>query len=174
MTHLSDEALNEYLDHEDSPEARSQVEAHLAGCPDCAARLVEWSRIFLALAEVPAQPLQRDFKPTVLAQLTYSPIPGGVRWLSLAQFIAALLAGLVFWPVLNATLVLPTLPPLKPFLSQVMAEVLSMQWTLPAIEIPSLELQLSTTTLIAATAGCLLLCLLGNGLLLLPFSRRRT
>src|SRR5204862_7958896 len=66
-THLDDVLLNEYLDKALEHSARIDVEAHLAHCPECAARLMELRTLFADLDALPDLRLERDLTPTVLA-----------------------------------------------------------------------------------------------------------
>jgi len=65
--HLDEALLNEYLDQALAPSARTEVEAHLAHCPDCSARLMELRTLFADLEALPNLPLERDLAPGVLA-----------------------------------------------------------------------------------------------------------
>ncbi len=67
IPHLSDEQLNEYVDEALAPSARSAAAAHLATCPDCAARLSSLSLVFSELAQLPPAPLRRDLRAGVMA-----------------------------------------------------------------------------------------------------------
>ena len=71
--HLSDDTLNEYLDGALHSPARSAVEAHLAGCPACAARAAALSRVFTGLATLPDAPLSRDLRSSVMAAVRARP-----------------------------------------------------------------------------------------------------
>ena len=59
VDHLSDEILNEWLDEAVEPSARAAVEAHLAGCQDCAARLDTLRSLFVRLDTLPDLPPER-------------------------------------------------------------------------------------------------------------------
>jgi anti-sigma factor RsiW len=65
--HLDDVMLNEYLDEVLERSARTDVEAHLAHCPDCSTRLLELRTLFADLESLPDLPLERDLTPSVLA-----------------------------------------------------------------------------------------------------------
>lgn len=67
--HLDDARLNEYLDGALAPAARAALDAHLAACPDCAARLTQYRALFADLDALPDAPLARDLSATVTARL---------------------------------------------------------------------------------------------------------
>ena len=66
---LRDERLNEYLDGALPPGEAAALRAHLAGCPDCAARLAGLARVFAALSDLPDEAPSRDLSAGVLAEL---------------------------------------------------------------------------------------------------------
>lgn len=70
--HLDEELLNEYLDNVLDAQQRQRAEAHLAGCPDCRARLDELQAVFLALEALPESPLAHDLSAGVLRALPRS------------------------------------------------------------------------------------------------------
>jgi hypothetical protein len=49
--HLTDEQLNEYLDHE--TDERAQIESHLSTCEDCSARLAALQELFTEIESLP-------------------------------------------------------------------------------------------------------------------------
>lgn len=65
--HIDDALLNEYLDAVLAPDRRAEVEAHLAQCSDCAARLSDLRSLFAALEAMPDAPLARDLSVAVIA-----------------------------------------------------------------------------------------------------------
>jgi anti-sigma factor RsiW len=65
--HLDDILLNEYLDAALDRSARTDVEAHVAHCPECSARLMELRTLFADLESLPDLTLERDLTPAVLA-----------------------------------------------------------------------------------------------------------
>jgi len=67
VAHLDDILLNGYLDEALERSARTDVEAHLAHCPDCSTRLIELRTLFADLESLPDLPLERDLTPAVLA-----------------------------------------------------------------------------------------------------------
>lgn len=97
MSHLSEEMLNRYLDHELSAAQRGEAENHLAGCAVCRAELKELKSIFDNLAEWSPAPLPFDISQRVMAQL--EPVPAKAArfrplvWVGLA--VQVLLTGLI-------------------------------------------------------------------------------
>ncbi|MEX2156462.1 MAG: anti-sigma factor [Gemmatimonadales bacterium] len=78
MSHVDDGALHAYLDGELPSTERAALEAHVAGCPDCRARLteeralVERASVLLGLAqpaERPAPPLHQLRQPRLMWRL---------------------------------------------------------------------------------------------------------
>ena len=64
--HLTDEQLNEYLDHETSEQV--QIETHLAACAECVARLTALQTLFAEIESLPEMELRHSiaarFAPT--------------------------------------------------------------------------------------------------------------
>ena len=110
--HLSDDALNEYLDHALAPAALAQAGAHLAACSACSARLGSLRALFASLKSLPDAALSRDLAPAVTQALrrrepalapvvVAMPQPQRRPWLALvvgAQVVVAGLSVAVAWP----------------------------------------------------------------------------
>ncbi len=109
--HLTDDQLNEYLDHETSE--RVQIETHLSACDECAARLTALQTLFAEIESL----IELELTHSITARFT--PTPGLhqqlPRWLTLT---ATLQAALALIAVIIAA----------PFISNLV----------PAIEMPSL------------------------------------
>src|SRR5688572_23467881 len=88
MNHLSDEQLNEYLDHESQEGAK--IESHLADCDECGARLAALQALFTELDSLPDTALSIDLAPAVLQRVSGSTILP--KWLTLTVFLQAALA----------------------------------------------------------------------------------
>ena len=171
--HLTDERLNEYLDHE--ADDRLQIELHLSTCAECSRRLVALQDLFVEIESLPEVELSRDVA-AALRPVT-NPSMKLPRSLRLTITLQALLA--VAAIILAAPLVIQFL---SPYLSGVPAPsfaelflYLQSQWTawldmlstfqFPAIpEVPVVEL--SSLFLMLIVVGVSLLWLIGNGLLL--------
>jgi anti-sigma factor RsiW len=177
MTHLSDDLLNEYLDEALARESRTAAESHLAACPDCSARLAELRALFADLGSLPDLPLEVDFAPLILARLEQNaPLPRPVRWLTVVQAIGAVLAAVLAWPLAETMLPAWNLPPLQNISSalanSLLQTVSDFRFPKLVFDLPSLNLDLPTTTLTVTILGVALLWLVANGLLLIPRSRR--
>jgi hypothetical protein len=141
--HLTDEALNEYLDA--APRDRPvSAGAHLAGCAACAARLAALRLLFEQLDALPAVRLERDLAAAVLQSLPEPRLPAAapplrrraLRWLSFAQLAAAALLSAIGWPF--AAAYLETLDALGPDLDAGLAQAISQaQALLAAVLAPS-------------------------------------
>lgn len=128
MDHLTEEQLNEYVDHLLSGAEAEAVERHLLGCAACQEKVGEIQQVFTALADLPEVAFQKDLAIRVLRLVEPPPItlsdrqPPRVlpKWLpGLAWTIAALqipLAGLTLVyarPMLRAWLA-----PIESFFNQ--------------------------------------------------------
>ncbi|NWG06452.1 MAG: zf-HC2 domain-containing protein [Chloroflexi bacterium] len=173
MNHLTDETLNEYLDHELAD--RASAETHLAVCADCAARLAALQALFAELDSLPEEALSRD----LAARITPRPsLPAALpRWLTLT---ATLQAALVVIAIIAAApfavdLVSPYLVTVQmPSLTEIVVQFQS-QWTtwldmLSTFRFPAMPqlppLEISSLMLMIMLAGVSILWLVGNGLLL--------
>lgn len=67
--HVTDR-LSAYIDGELDGRAQSAVEAHVAGCGECAAVLAELRRVVLSAAELPPVPPERDLWPGIRTRLS--------------------------------------------------------------------------------------------------------
>lgn len=92
MPHLDEGTIHAYLDGQlEGAERRSQVEHHLAGCPDCRARLAEERSLRDKAAEILqlASPAQVSPPPFATLAARRSTKAGGTRsWLSLETKLA--------------------------------------------------------------------------------------
>jgi hypothetical protein len=166
--HLTDDQLNEYLDHETTE--RVQIELHLDSCDECAARLSTLQDLFVELESLPELALTRDLaapfapRPSLSAQLP--------AWLPLTVTLQAAIALVAL--ILAAPFVSQLLPALEtPSLSDAFIQ-LQTQWTtwldmlsqfqMPII--PTFSFEISSLYLMSALAVVSVLWLMGNGLLL--------
>ena len=171
--HISDEELNEYLDHETTDRAR--IGLHLASCADCAARLNALQSLFEEIESLPDVAFSPKFTVQVAPAYKLSaPLP---RTLTFAVILQAALALVVI--VLAAPFVMPLLSPyLSWFSKPALAETfmfLQHEWTtwldllsmLQPPSIPQLPLvELSSLFMALLVISVSLLWLIGNGLLL--------
>jgi len=185
--HLTDEALNEYLDAALPPDERADAAAHLKHCLPCTTRLDALRALFTDLAALPDLPLTRDLAPAVLKALpAQAPAPTRARrpagpWLLGAQLIVAVVIGVLAWPLLAtslATITIPTdlaalatgwltrLPAFTP--AAWLADAQS--WLFSLLPNVALNFDFGTTLtpllIGAAVAGAAALWLVGNALLL--------
>ena len=121
--HLTDEQLNEYVDHESSE--RVQIEAHLSSCDECAARLTALQTLFAEIESLPelelTRPIAARFAPT--PSLTVPQLP---RWLTLTATLQAAVALVVL--ILAAPFITNLLPAVQtPSLTDVFLQLQS-QW----------------------------------------------
>jgi hypothetical protein len=84
--HLTDEQLNEYLDHETNDRAR--IELHLSTCADCATRLSQLQSLFDEIESLPDLALSPEFAVPI-ARKPSLPLP---RALTLTLTLQATLA----------------------------------------------------------------------------------
>jgi anti-sigma factor RsiW len=108
VDHLTDENLNELLDHALDAHAQAVAGAHLAGCQACSARLDSMRALFARLEALPDIAIERDLSVSVveaLRQAAPAPLPAARRAPRMAGLIfagqAALAAILLAfaWPV---------------------------------------------------------------------------
>ncbi len=66
QTHITEEAMNEYLDGLLGQEEQNAFEGHLEYCTECYNRLAELRFVFQAMDELPEVMLERDFQPEIL------------------------------------------------------------------------------------------------------------
>lgn len=164
--HLTDEQLNEYLDHE-SAESHL-IEAHLASCAGCAERLAALQALFSELEALPEAALRRDlaerFRPRP------APLPSWLRLAALLQAALALAAGAAALPLLRAWLAQFHAPTLLPVLIKLRALWDSWPEALSGLRLPSFEPPplpvVELSSLLLALAAVSILWILGNGLLL--------
>ncbi len=117
MDHLTEEQINEYVDHLLTAAEAEAVERHLLRCAACQEKVDEIQQVFVTLADLPEVPLQKELATHVLRLVEPPPTsmperqPTRVmpKWVpGLAWTIAALqipLAGLALvyaWPMLRA------------------------------------------------------------------------
>lgn len=69
MNHLDDSTLNAFLDDALDTQAAGSAAAHLAACPQCAARLARLRTTIAEVTALPDLPLGRDLSAGVLAAL---------------------------------------------------------------------------------------------------------
>ncbi len=173
MNHLSEEQLNEYLDHESQD--HTQIEMHLSACDECAARLNSLQNLFNELDSLPQLTLSRDLAAPVIRRLS---LPNKLpTWLTLTVGLQAMLAVIV--AIIAAPFVIDfastSVSVLQmPSFSETFIKIQT-QWTawmgmfsnfqMPAMpQLPVLEI--SSIMVMFTLAAVSMLWLIGNGLLL--------
>jgi len=168
MNHLTDEALNEYLDNE-LPN-RAEAELHLSQCADCAARLTALQTLFDEIESLPELALSKHLAAPFTRRDAGFALP---TWLKLTATLQAALALVIL--VIAAPFVTNMLPAIQaPSMSDMFLQLQSqwMAWldrlssfhfpSLPSIAMPDI----SSIMLMLILAGVSFLWLIGNGLLL--------
>lgn len=166
MSHLTEETLNEYLDHALSPAARAEADVHLAACAACATELESLRTLFAAITSVPEAALERNLAPTVVSRLgvVRAGVPQPVWWALAAQGLVTLVILASLLPLVDfSALTLPPIPLTWPTLPP-MPDISSL-FILPSLS--SLHFNPSTLLLVLLIVSAGLLWLVGNGLLLL-------
>jgi hypothetical protein len=169
--HLTDEQLNEYLDHETDDWA--QIETHLAACEACSARLAALRDLFTEIESLTALELSPNFSVDLRSSQPV-PLPRSLTLTVTLQAVFAFIGIVIAAPFVVrftsfsiSSLSLPSL--LDVFLQ------LQSQWrawldalstfSLPPIpEIPLMDV--SSLFAVVVVIGVSLLWLVGNGLLL--------
>ena len=171
--HLTDEQLNEYLDHETSDQA--QIESHLAVCADCARRLRELEALFSEIESLPDVPmsleygarftpvrseparLPRSLTLTMILQAVFAVVGITVAAPFVIQFVSTYVPGLSVPSVVDVFLQL----------QNQWATWLAMLSTFSFPAIPEIPLVNASSLFVMFTViGVCLLWLIGNGLLL--------
>ena len=171
--HLTDEQLNEYLDHEVVDPA--ETEAHLAVCADCARRLSEMKVLFSEIGSLPELAISPEFSAR-FTSLRSEPaeLP---RSLTLAMILQAALV--VAGVMIAAPFVIRFVSSYTPRLSVpsfvdifLQMQTVWMAWldTLSTLSLPTIPeipvVNVSSLITIFTLIGVSLLWLIGNGLLL--------
>ena len=167
--HLTDEQLNEYLDHETAE--RRVIEAHLDSCDECAARLSALQALFAELDSLPEVELTRNLAaPFTLRPSLPAQLPKFLTLTAILQAAIALAALIIAIPFLSA--LLPQIEP--PSFTKLFFQIQS-QWTvwldqLSTLTLPTFQpINLPTfeiSSLLLTLAGVSVIWILGNGLLL--------
>ena len=171
--HLTDEQLNEYLDHEtDDP---AEMELHLAVCTDCARRLSEMKVLFSEIESLPELAISPEFRAR------FRPVrnePARLpRSLTLTMILQAALvvAGIMIAAPFVIRFVSSYAPGLSvPWFVEVLLQMQTvwMAWldTLSTLSFPTLPaipvVNVSSLVTIFTVLGVSLLWLIGNRLLL--------
>lgn len=98
MAHLTDEALQAYLDG-DPALSRREVEAHLHRCEQCRAQLAAYRRVYGELKREMPFLLSADFADRVIGRVAPAPSEKTpwLEWIGLAVALVAGLAAMVYF-----------------------------------------------------------------------------
>ena len=169
--HLTDMQLNEYLDHETTPEERIQIETHVSVCDECAARLTAVQALFTEIESLPEVALSRSIAARFTRPVGLpTPLPRFLTLTATLQAVMALRILTLAAPLLTNLLPEMETPSLTGMILQLQRQWItwtdllsSFRWpTLP--QLPALEI--SSFMLTLTLVGISMLWLLGNGLLL--------
>ena len=167
--HLTDDQLNEYLDHETAE--RGIIEAHLDSCDECAARLSALQALFAELDSLPEVALTRNLAaPFTLRPSLPAQLPKFLTLTTILQAAFALTAFVIAVPFIANLLPAIDLPSFTKLFFQFQT-----QWTvwldqLSTLALPTFQLvdlpTFEMSSLLLALAGVSILWIFGNGLLL--------
>ena len=184
MNHVTEDQLNEFLDHALDASARETIQSHLEACSECRARWEQLSRLDSTLLGLSELELPRDLTPSILARLPQSASRNRTRFF--AAQVGAALGMLLFMIYESAQFIripsLAELPsPLADFsftISQIRFPTHDLKWLMPEFQIPSFASLLSAfhfpfpvygipaPDIAFIAASVLALCLIGNVVLL--------
>lgn len=85
QTHITEEAMNEYLDGLLGQEEQNAFEGHLEYCTECYNRLAELRFVFQAMDELPEVMLERDFQPEILRAIAPAIVPNDISVVASSQ-----------------------------------------------------------------------------------------
>ena len=167
--HLTDEQLNEYLDH--ATAQRAEIETHLDSCNECAARLSTLQALFADLDSLPEVALTTNIAARFSPRPSLTPqLP---RWLTLTaslQAAAALVALIVAIPFFSIMIPQIETPSFTTWLFELQSLWTSWLDTLSTFDLPTFQPAniptLGMSTLFIALAIVSIFWIFGNGLLL--------
>ena len=182
MKHLTDNTLNDYLDHTSDERSRKSVKDHLNGCNACQTKLEELGKIFAELQIVPEVALKHDLTPGIMNRLN---LETPVRiWTRTFAAQAGVASGVLYW---LASQLIPFVKIPQVSLSKAVfelqswfAQLLTIQVSLPTWQIPdiasllpkfnyqapTIDLPFSTVHVISLTVTVILLWVVANFILL--------
>jgi hypothetical protein len=171
--HLTDEQLNEYLDHE--TDERAQMDLHFSTCKECSARLAALQALFSELVSLPDVELSQDVAARFMpGQDPSATLPRFLTWTVLLQAMLTVVMVMVAAPFVmqSVSSYIPSLSVAS--LIDVFMQ-LQRQWivwldalsALPFPAIPNIPVvKISSLFVVFTVIGVSLLWLIGNGLLL--------
>jgi hypothetical protein len=170
--HLTDEQLNEYLDHETNE--RAPMEAHLALCADCARRMRELEVLFSEIGSLPELAISPEFSthftpnrsewvvlpPSLTLAMLLEAVLAVVAIIVAAPFVAELVR--FYLPGLSAPSPVDLFLPIQTVWTAWLDTLSTFSFPVP--EIP--RVNVSSLFMMLTVIGASLLWLIGNGLLL--------
>jgi hypothetical protein len=171
--HLTDERLNEYLDHETTE--RAQMELHLSMCKGCTARLTALQDLFSEIESLPDLELSQNVAARFMTAPGLAPnLPPSLTWTLTLQAALAIVMIIVASPFVmqfvspyTPSISIPSLIDLFMQLQGQWAAWLDALATLPPPALPGLPMvNVSSLFVMLTVIGVSLLWLVGNGLLL--------
>ena len=167
--HLTDDQLNEYLDHESTE--RVFIEAHLDSCDKCATRLSALQALFTELDSLPEVTLTRDLaarfapRPSLPAQ-----IPKFLTLTASLQAAFALIAAVSAVPFMARLLPVIEMPSFETIFINLQSQWVTWLDQLSTFNLPTFQPInmpiFEMSSLLLTLAGVSVLWILGNGLLL--------
>jgi len=169
--HLTDEQLNEYLDHETNE--RAQIELHLATCEECSARLTALQDLFSEIESLPELELSRNvaahFLPSPSAKLPRS-LTLTVTLQALLTVMTIIVAAPFFMQFVSSYTPSLSVPSLVDIFMQIQGQWAAWLDALATLSAPALPdipvVNISSLYAMFTVIGVSLLWLVGNGLLL--------
>lgn len=167
--HITDAQLNEHLDNETTN--RAGIEAHLASCDECAARLSALQSLFTELDSLPEAALSRNLAARFLPDRKAVSQPP--RWLTLTavlQAAAALVALIVAIPFFSIMLPKVEMPSFTTWFFEIQSLWTSWLDAISTFQMPTFQPSniptLEISTLFIALTVVSIFWIFGNGLLL--------
>jgi anti-sigma factor RsiW len=170
--HLTDEQLNEYLDHE--TDERLEIDRHLSSCADCAARLQALQVIFDEIESLPDVQVSPEIAVRWVESGSSSSLPRSLTLTMILQAAAAAIAIIAAAPLVMQFLSSYTPSLSIPSLADLVRALQSgwMAWlnSLSSLAVPTIPqiplLNVSSLFVMLTVIGVFLFWLIGNGLLL--------
>ena len=171
--HLTDEQLNEYLDHE--TDNRAQLESHLVSCADCAMRLRDLEALFSEIESLPELAISLAFSAR-FAPIQSEPVrlPRSLTVTMILQAVLAVVAIVIAAPFVmqfvSSYAPSPSFPSLVDLFLQLQIKWTTLLDTLSTLSFPAVPeipaVNVSSLVTMFTVLGVSLLWLIGNGLLL--------
>lgn len=99
-----EEIFEKYMDAELYPEAETEIERHISGCPDCAAKYENFIKIKRGLSSIEDEPLPAQFHSAWAAKIYENVKPQTVRPNKFFKFMPAIAAGIAAVAIVSGAL----------------------------------------------------------------------